>query len=129
MGALASLIMAIVPAHLMRSVGGGYDNESIAMTAMCATFYFWCRSVRGISPYSMSWLFGVRSFFFVVLVFVVCLLFVCCLFVCCLIVLFVLFVVCLLFVGANYFFSLSFSFLSPFFLHSLSFVFSVHHRS
>jgi dolichyl-diphosphooligosaccharide--protein glycosyltransferase len=26
-GAIASLIMAIVPAHLMRSVGGGYDNE------------------------------------------------------------------------------------------------------
>jgi dolichyl-diphosphooligosaccharide--protein glycosyltransferase len=44
MGAVASLIMSVVPAHLMRSVGGGYDNESIAMTAMCATFYFWCRS-------------------------------------------------------------------------------------
>ena len=127
MGALASLIMAIVPAHLMRSVGGGYDNESIAMTAMCATFYFWCRSVRGISPYSMSWLFGVRSFFFCCSCFCC---FVCCLFVCCcLFCLFVVCFVCLLFVGANYFFSLSFSFLSPFFLHSLSFVFSVHHRS
>ncbi|KAJ1459844.1 STT3 subunit of Oligosaccharyl transferase [Pelagophyceae sp. CCMP2097] len=43
----SALIMAIVPAHLMRSVGGGYDNESVAMTAMCATFYLWCRSLRG----------------------------------------------------------------------------------
>jgi len=44
--ASASLIMAIVPAHIMRSVGGGYDNESIAVTAMCATFYFWVRALR-----------------------------------------------------------------------------------
>jgi dolichyl-diphosphooligosaccharide--protein glycosyltransferase len=28
--AFAMGMMAIVPAHLMRSVGGGYDNESIA---------------------------------------------------------------------------------------------------
>lgn len=41
------LIMAIVPAHLMRSVGGGYDNESVAITAMCLTFLAWCRSLRG----------------------------------------------------------------------------------
>ena len=33
-GGAAALIMAVVPAHLMRSVGGGYDNESIALTAM-----------------------------------------------------------------------------------------------
>ena len=45
-GAAAAMIMAIVPAHLMRSVGGGYDNESIALTAMCMTFYFWCRALR-----------------------------------------------------------------------------------
>merc|ERR1711871_1592645 len=45
-GAGAAMIMAIVPAHLMRSVGGGYDNESIALTAMCMTFYFWCRALR-----------------------------------------------------------------------------------
>lgn len=52
----SSLIMAIIPAHIMRSVGGGYDNESIAMTAICATFYFWVRSLR---PTSSSWLVGV----------------------------------------------------------------------
>jgi dolichyl-diphosphooligosaccharide--protein glycosyltransferase len=45
-GAVAAAIMAIVPAHLMRSVGGGYDNESIALTAMCMTFFCWCRSLR-----------------------------------------------------------------------------------
>ena len=38
--------MAIVPAHIMRSVAGGYDNESIAMTAMCLTFYMWVRALR-----------------------------------------------------------------------------------
>jgi len=39
--------MSIVPAHIMRSVGGGFDNESVAMTAMTLVFYFWTRSLRG----------------------------------------------------------------------------------
>mmetsp|Transcript_11404 Transcript_11404/g.27535 ORF Transcript_11404/g.27535 Transcript_11404/m.27535 type:complete len:851 (-) Transcript_11404:462-3014(-) len=34
-------IMSVVPAHLMRSIGGGYDNESVATTAMQLTFWFW----------------------------------------------------------------------------------------
>ena len=33
---VAGLVMAIVPAHLQRSVGGGFDNESVAIPAMCA---------------------------------------------------------------------------------------------
>jgi dolichyl-diphosphooligosaccharide---protein glycosyltransferase len=45
-GLCGMAMMAIVPAHLMRSVGGGYDNESVAMTAMCSTFYLWMRSLR-----------------------------------------------------------------------------------
>ena len=45
-GCCAMGMMAIVPAHLMRSVGGGYDNESVATTAMILTFYFWIRSLR-----------------------------------------------------------------------------------
>ena len=45
-GAFAASIMAIVPAHIMRSVGGGYDNESIALTAMTMTFFLWCRALR-----------------------------------------------------------------------------------
>lgn len=36
-----ALIMAVIPAHLLRSVGGGYDNESVATTAMQLTFLFW----------------------------------------------------------------------------------------
>jgi dolichyl-diphosphooligosaccharide--protein glycosyltransferase len=31
-GVAAGAVMAIIPAHIMRSVGGGYDNESVAMT-------------------------------------------------------------------------------------------------
>ena len=45
-GALASLFMAFIPSHIVRTVGGGFDNESIAIPAMCATFYFWIRSLR-----------------------------------------------------------------------------------
>lgn len=43
---MAASMMAIVPAHLMRSMGGGYDNESVAVTAMVTTFYCWIRSLR-----------------------------------------------------------------------------------
>lgn len=53
-GGVAALIMAVIPAHIMRSVGGGYDNESVAVTAMCLTFLLWTRSLRS----SSSWLFG-----------------------------------------------------------------------
>lgn len=53
-GLISASIMAIVPAHMMRSVGGGYDNESIANTAMTMTFYLWCRALRGGVNYE-SW--------------------------------------------------------------------------
>lgn len=42
----AAAIMAIVPAHLLRSIGGGYDNESVAVTAMALTFASWTLSLR-----------------------------------------------------------------------------------
>jgi dolichyl-diphosphooligosaccharide---protein glycosyltransferase len=42
----AAGIMSIVPAHLLRSVAGGYDNESIAMTAMVVTFAMWMTALR-----------------------------------------------------------------------------------
>ena len=45
-GIAAAAVMAVLPAHLMRSVAGGYDNESIAMTAIICTFYLWSRSLR-----------------------------------------------------------------------------------
>jgi hypothetical protein len=54
-GVFTMAIMAIVPAHLMRSVGGGYDNESVAVTAMVTTFYCWVRSLRQGDPYSHWW--------------------------------------------------------------------------
>mmetsp|Transcript_42760 Transcript_42760/g.77244 ORF Transcript_42760/g.77244 Transcript_42760/m.77244 type:complete len:876 (+) Transcript_42760:176-2803(+) len=43
---MATGIMAIIPAHLMRSVGGEFDNEAVAMTAICMTFWLWMVSVR-----------------------------------------------------------------------------------
>eukprot|EP00927_Polykrikos_kofoidii_P035988 TRINITY_DN3044_c0_g1_i1.p1 TRINITY_DN3044_c0_g1~~TRINITY_DN3044_c0_g1_i1.p1 ORF type:complete len:888 (+),score=109.62 TRINITY_DN3044_c0_g1_i1:104-2767(+) len=44
-------IMAIIPAGLMRSVAGEYDNEAVAMTSITLTFWLWLRSVRN----SASW--------------------------------------------------------------------------
>lgn len=38
-GAAAALVMSVIPAHIMRSVAGGFDNESVAVTAMCLTFW------------------------------------------------------------------------------------------
>mmetsp|Transcript_78874 Transcript_78874/g.207060 ORF Transcript_78874/g.207060 Transcript_78874/m.207060 type:complete len:889 (-) Transcript_78874:66-2732(-) len=43
---MATGIMAVIPAHLMRSVGGEFDNEAVAVSAICATFWLWCLSVR-----------------------------------------------------------------------------------
>ena len=40
----------------MRSVAGGYDNESIAISAIVATFYFWTRALRDDRS---SYIFGV----------------------------------------------------------------------
>jgi dolichyl-diphosphooligosaccharide--protein glycosyltransferase len=42
----AAFIMSVIPAHLLRSIGGGYDNESVAMTAMVLTFCCWTFSLR-----------------------------------------------------------------------------------
>ena len=53
----AGCIMAILPAHLLRSLGGGYDNEAVAMTAMVVVFA--CH-VKSLQPnpgyrYSLQW--------------------------------------------------------------------------
>jgi len=45
-GLMATGIMAIIPAHLMRSVGGEFDNEAVAVTAISMTFWLWLLSVR-----------------------------------------------------------------------------------
>merc|ERR1719277_1178315 len=52
-GLAAAGIMAVIPAHLMRSVGGEFDNEAVAMAAITCTFWLWCRSIR--TPSSWPW--------------------------------------------------------------------------
>jgi len=44
---IAAAVMAIIPAHLMRSVGGGFDNESVAISCLLLTFLLWCYSLSG----------------------------------------------------------------------------------
>lgn len=48
-GVIAAGIMAVIPAHLMRSVAGGFDNECVAVSALCFTFYTWMRALRNDS--------------------------------------------------------------------------------
>ena len=55
----AALVMSIIPAHIMRSVGGGFDNESVALTAMCSTFFFWVLSLRHRDVAKKSWMWGI----------------------------------------------------------------------
>eukprot|EP00933_Yihiella_yeosuensis_P082631 TRINITY_DN9657_c0_g1_i1.p1 TRINITY_DN9657_c0_g1~~TRINITY_DN9657_c0_g1_i1.p1 ORF type:complete len:864 (-),score=125.24 TRINITY_DN9657_c0_g1_i1:240-2831(-) len=45
-GIVAAFVMALIPAHLMRSVGGEFDNEAVAMAAIVMTFWLWLLSVR-----------------------------------------------------------------------------------
>eukprot|EP00744_Colponema_vietnamica_P007874 GILI01011279.1.p1 GENE.GILI01011279.1~~GILI01011279.1.p1 ORF type:complete len:820 (+),score=206.24 GILI01011279.1:310-2460(+) len=54
-GVISAAIFCIIPGHLMRSMGGGFDNECIAMAAMLMTFYFWVRSLRN----ERSWWIGI----------------------------------------------------------------------
>jgi dolichyl-diphosphooligosaccharide---protein glycosyltransferase len=49
-GVFASAVMSIIPAHIMRSVGGGFDNESVAISALCLTFLCWNASLSGSKP-------------------------------------------------------------------------------
>jgi dolichyl-diphosphooligosaccharide--protein glycosyltransferase len=64
-GVFAGAVMAVVPAHLMRSVGGGYDNESIALTAMTLTFYLWIRSLRNERAWPIGALTGLAYVYMV----------------------------------------------------------------
>jgi dolichyl-diphosphooligosaccharide--protein glycosyltransferase len=57
-GLVAAAVMSIIPAHIMRSVGGGYDNESVAISCMCLTFLCWCYSLTGKEDNKMT-LFGI----------------------------------------------------------------------
>jgi len=53
-GIVAVGIMAIIPAHLMRSMGGEFDNEAVAMAAICCTFWLWVRCVRNPRSWPVS---------------------------------------------------------------------------
>eukprot|EP00924_Labyrinthula_sp_SR-Ha-C_P014658 snap_masked-scaffold_74-processed-gene-0.40-mRNA-1 protein AED:0.02 eAED:0.02 QI:0/0/0/1/1/1/2/0/819 len=50
--ALTSLIMSLIPAHTMRSVGGGFDNESVALPLLCTTFLLYTKSLGAQSIFS-----------------------------------------------------------------------------
>eukprot|EP00928_Gymnodinium_smaydae_P017060 TRINITY_DN1649_c0_g5_i1.p1 TRINITY_DN1649_c0_g5~~TRINITY_DN1649_c0_g5_i1.p1 ORF type:complete len:713 (-),score=157.35 TRINITY_DN1649_c0_g5_i1:72-2210(-) len=56
-GIIAAVIMSMIPAHIMRSVAGAYDNECVAMCFFCATLYFWCRALRT----QTSWFWGIPA--------------------------------------------------------------------
>jgi dolichyl-diphosphooligosaccharide--protein glycosyltransferase len=59
-------IMSVVPAHLMRSIGGGYDNESVATTAMQVTFWFWVWTLASPNfPVLLGILTGLAYFYMV----------------------------------------------------------------
>ncbi|CAB9508694.1 glycosyltransferase subunit STT3A [Seminavis robusta] len=60
-GMISMAMMAIVPAHLTRSMGGGYDNESIAVSAMCSTFYCWMRAMRSTNGIASAAIWGILT--------------------------------------------------------------------
>ena len=45
-GLIAAAFIAIVPGYISRSVAGSFDNEGIAIFALIATYYLWCKSVN-----------------------------------------------------------------------------------
>lgn len=64
-GAASAFIMSIIPAHIMRSVAGGFDNESVAISALCSTFYCWVRSLRGQGSWPWGIITGLSYFWMV----------------------------------------------------------------
>jgi dolichyl-diphosphooligosaccharide--protein glycosyltransferase len=63
--AVAVGVMAVLPAHLMRSVAGGYDNEAIAVTAIVGTFYWWIRSLRTQKSWPFAFVTAASYFYMV----------------------------------------------------------------
>merc|ERR1719410_1508527 len=53
--------MSIMPAHLMRSIGGGFDNECVAITALSLTFWLWSRSLRSTNSDDEALLYGLLT--------------------------------------------------------------------
>ncbi|KAG5466696.1 hypothetical protein LSCM1_00867 [Leishmania martiniquensis] len=57
--AIAAFLFSVLPAHLMRSMAGEFDNECIAIAAMLLTFYLWVRSLRTRSSWPIGILAGI----------------------------------------------------------------------
>jgi dolichyl-diphosphooligosaccharide--protein glycosyltransferase len=49
-GLVASILMAIVPGYISRSVAGSYDNEAVAIFALVTTFYLWVGGAGTSAP-------------------------------------------------------------------------------
>mmetsp|Transcript_82617 Transcript_82617/g.230384 ORF Transcript_82617/g.230384 Transcript_82617/m.230384 type:complete len:824 (+) Transcript_82617:166-2637(+) len=62
-GVVSAFVMAIIPAHLMRSYAGEFDNEAVAMTTFCATLWLWARSIRTKRSWPIGILAGIAYFY------------------------------------------------------------------
>jgi len=54
-GIFSLILMSVIPAGLMRTIGGAFDNECIAITAMTCTFYLWCKSLSTSGSFNNSY--------------------------------------------------------------------------
>ena len=54
-GIFSLILMSVIPAGLMRTIGGVFDNECIAITAMTCTFYLWCKSLSTSGSFNNSY--------------------------------------------------------------------------
>eukprot|EP00929_Paragymnodinium_shiwhaense_P063640 TRINITY_DN3179_c0_g4_i1.p1 TRINITY_DN3179_c0_g4~~TRINITY_DN3179_c0_g4_i1.p1 ORF type:complete len:839 (-),score=173.92 TRINITY_DN3179_c0_g4_i1:173-2689(-) len=62
-GVVAAGIMAIIPAHMMRSCAGEFDNEAVAVALFIGTLYLWARCVRNSSSWPIALPAGIMYFF------------------------------------------------------------------
>mmetsp|Transcript_27009 Transcript_27009/g.62376 ORF Transcript_27009/g.62376 Transcript_27009/m.62376 type:complete len:866 (-) Transcript_27009:74-2671(-) len=59
---VAAGIMSIIPAHIMRSMAGEFDNEAVAVAAFCAVLWLWTLSLRSPRMWPVGVLTGVAYF-------------------------------------------------------------------
>lgn len=62
-GVVAACIMAIIPAHIMRSSAGEFDNECVAVSCFCLVLWLWCRALRAKWTVPVSFLAGLAYAF------------------------------------------------------------------
>jgi len=56
---VAAGIMSIIPAHIMRSMAGEFDNEAVAVAAFCLVLWLWALSLRSPRMWPVGVLTGV----------------------------------------------------------------------